>query len=176
MAKLFFFLCGFICLQDEAPVIAWEASKRLHWTDFKGIPDTRDDAVAITVSGITFRFSITETDAHEVVQFSTEVFAHFYPEESWCKIDQANTHILEHEQLHFDITALYARKFRYRISQLKVSNGIKSQLKHIHKAINIELAQMQNKYDDETDYSRNFQFQAKWKTYIEAELLKYTEY
>jgi len=176
VVNLFLFLCGAVCFQYEAPVITWEASKPLQWEDFKGIPDAHDDAAALTVSGITFRFIITETDAHEVVKFSTEVFAYFYPEESWYKKNQGNTHILEHEQLHFDITALYARKFRYRISQLKVSNGVKRQLKKIHKDINTELAQMQIKYDIETDYSRNFQLQAKWKSYIEAELLKYAEY
>ncbi|WP_298556186.1 DUF922 domain-containing protein [uncultured Algibacter sp.] len=172
---LLLFLC-FVCVQDEEPVLPWNASYKLSWADFKDKPNMNESAVAITASGITFGFSITQTDKNEVVSFTTEVFAHFYPEQSWYKIKQADNHILGHEQLHFDITELYARKFRYRISQLKVSNNVRRQLKKMHNDINVELAQMQDKYDNETDYSRNFEYQTTWKIYIDTELKKYSKY
>ena len=35
---------------------------------------------------------------------------------------------------------------------------------------------MQNKYDTETDYSRNFESQSKWKIYVNAELNEYSKY
>lgn len=135
-----------------------------------------DGAVAVTSSGITFGYSITQTDTKEVVSYTSEVHAHFYPEQSWYKIERADNHILGHEQLHFDITELYARKFRYRISQLKLSNTIRRQLKGIHNDINAELSKMQNTYDSETDYSRNFEAQAEWKITMDAELAKYSQY
>ena len=135
-----------------------------------------DGAVAITASGITFGYSIRQTEKNEVVSFTSEVDAHYYPEQSWYKAEQADNHILGHEQLHFDITELFARKFRYRISQLKVSNNVKGQLKKIHKDIITELSKMQNKYDNETDYSRNFESQATWETFMIAELKKFIKY
>lgn len=172
---LLLFLC-FFCVQDDAPVLSWNASYKLKWSDFKAKPNMSDGAVAITASGITFGFSITQTDKNEVVSFTSEVHAHFYPEESWYKIEQADNHILGHEQLHFDITELFARKFRYRIGQLKLSNNVRKQLKRINNDIYAELAQMQKKYDNETDYSMNFESQSKWKTYMDAELRKYSKY
>ncbi|WP_238320928.1 DUF922 domain-containing protein [Neotamlana nanhaiensis] len=155
--------------QDQ-PVKSWKASYKLTWNDFKGKPQLQTGAAAITASGISFGFSITETDSHKVVDFTTEVHAHFYPEQSWYIPEQATNTILGHEQLHFDITELFARKFRQRISKLKISNNIKQELKALHKTINKELAVCQNKYDSETDFSRSFEAQLQWKLYVEAEL------
>ena len=109
------FLC-FFCIQNDESVLSWDASYKLSWSDFKAKPNTNSSAVAITASGIIFGFSIKQTDKNKVVSFTTDVYAHFYPEQSWYKMKRANNHILQHEQLHFDITELYARKFRYRIS------------------------------------------------------------
>lgn len=161
-------------VQDE-PVISWSTSYKLSWSDFKGKPNQRVSAVAVTASGISFGYTIKETD-RQVVDFSTEVYAHFYPEKSWYKSERANSHILGHEQLHFDITELYARKFRYRISKLKLSNAIKSELKALQKSINLELKQLQDQYDTESNYSRNFEAQAKWEAYVAEELKKLSKY
>ena len=176
MIKILLLLSCLICVQDNEPVLSWNESFKLSWDDFKAEPNKNVSAVAITASGITFGYSIKQTDKDEVISFSSEVHAHFYPEQSWYKSERADAHILGHEQLHFDITELYARKFRYRISQLKLSNRVRLELKTIHKEINTELSQLQNKYDNETDYSRNFETQSKWKIYIDAELATYAKY
>ncbi|SFZ92792.1 protein of unknown function [Flaviramulus basaltis] len=176
MVRIFLIICCFFSVQKDEPIISWNESYKLSWSDFKAKPDNNTSAVAITASGITFGFSVTQTDRNDVVSFSTEVYAHFYPEQSWYKVEQADTHVLGHEQLHFDITELHARKFRQLISLLKISNSIRNELKQLHNTINKELAELQNKYDDETNYSRNFEAQQKWKTYIEAELKKLSEF
>jgi len=174
VAKILFVLCCFLFVQDET-IMSWNESYKLSWTDFKGQPNHKVSAVAITASGISFGFSVRETDSR-VISFTTEVFCHFYPEQSWYKPDRADTHVLGHEQLHFNITELYARKFRQYISLLKVSNTIKSELRQLNKTINKELAAMQDKYDTETNYSRNFENQTKWKAYIAEELKKFSKY
>lgn len=155
--------------------MSWNESYKLSWADFKGEPNHNVSAVAITASGISFGFSVRETDS-EVVGFTTEVFCHFYPEQSWYKPDIADAHVLGHEQLHFDITELHARKFRQRISMLKVSNTIKSELRQLNKTINKELSEMQNRYDAESNYSRDFENQAKWKNFVAEELEKLSKY
>jgi len=174
--RILLLLSCLVFVQNDEPVLSWNESYKLSWQDFKAKPNTNDSAVAITASGITFGFSIRQTDKKEVVSFSSEVHAHFYPEQSWYKIEQVDNHILGHEQLHFNITELFARKFRYRIGQVKLSNSVRVELKKIHNDINSELSQMQNKYDTETDYSRNFESQSKWKIYVNAELNEYSKY
>ncbi|MCB4799988.1 DUF922 domain-containing protein [Neotamlana laminarinivorans] len=168
--RLFIASFLFLCNYQDQPVKSWKADYKLIWADFKGKPNPNHSAVAVTASGITFGFSITETNTNKVVDFNAEVYAHFYPEQSWYAPNRANAHVLGHEQLHFNITELFARKFRQRISKLKKSNNIRRELKTLHNTINKELAQFQNKYDTETDFSRNFEAQLKWEKYIEAEL------
>ncbi len=175
MIRLFFILCCFLCIQQDEPAMSWNESYKLSWSDFKDTPDSSTSAVAITASGITFGFSVRTTD-DQVTSFTSDVYAHFYPEKSWYKKKQADTHVLGHEQLHFDITELHARKFRQRIDQIKVSNSVRNQLKTLHNTINKELSQMQNSYDSETNYSRNVEAQTKWKVYIAGELKKLSKY
>ncbi|MFD1615078.1 DUF922 domain-containing protein [Gelatiniphilus marinus] len=174
MAKILLVLCCFVYVQDE-PTRSWNASYKLSWADFKGQPNHNVSAVAITASGISFGFSVRETDS-KVVGFTTEVFCYFYPEQSWYKPNLADNHVLGHEQLHFDITELHVRKFRQRISGLKVSNTIKSELRQLNKTINKELAEMQDKYDAETNYSRHLENQETWKNYIADQLNKLSKY
>lgn len=174
MIRYLFILCSFLFIQDE-PVISWSDSYKLSWSDFKNKSNGHPTAAAVTASGITFGFSIKQTDT-KVVSYTTEVHSHFYPEKSWYNIKLADIHVLGHEQLHFDITELYARKLKQRISKLKVSNSIRKELKKLHNDINRELAAFQDKYDDETNYSRNIEVQEKWKTYITSELQKLSKY
>ena len=176
MLRIILLFCGFLFFQQNEPVLSWNETYRLSWADFKSEPNNNTSAAAITASGITFGFSITQTDENQVISFTSEVHAHFYPEQSWYKIEQADDHVLGHEQLHFDITELYARKFRERISKLRVSNNIGRELKGIHQTINKELSEIQNTYDNETDFSRNYEAQAKWTAFVKLELQKLAKY
>lgn len=102
--------------------------------------------------------------------------AHFYPGQSWYKPKLADNHVLSHEQFHFNITELYARKFRQRISLLETSNNIKKELNQLYKIIKMELGEMQNKYDNESNYSRDVENQAKWEVFVTSELEKLSKY
>ncbi|MEC3907426.1 DUF922 domain-containing protein [Tamlana sp. 2201CG12-4] len=176
MIRTILILLYLISFQKDQPVLAWNESYKLSWTDFKAKPDDSQSAVAVTASGITFGFSIKQNSKNRVVGFTSNVFAHFYPEQSWYKPGQADTHVLGHEQLHFDITELFVRKFRYRISKLKASNSVSDELKKIHKSILKELSEFQDQYDNETNYSRNFETQVKWEVYVLQELQKLSKY
>ncbi|TBN04917.1 DUF922 domain-containing protein [Hyunsoonleella flava] len=160
----------FVQTNDE-PVMSWQEAYRLTWNDFKAKPKYSSSAVATAASGITFGFSIRESD-DRVISFTTEVHAHFYPEQSWYKPERADNHVLGHEQLHFDITELFARKFRKRISLLKTTNDVAKRLRAIHRNINKELAEFQNQYDTETDFSRDIEMQLQWELFIKKELKK----
>lgn len=160
--------------KDEA-TIPWSETYKLSWDDFQGPPKQDSDAVATTASGITFSYSIKKT-SKRIVSFKTQISAHFYPEKSWYKPNHADNHILAHEQFHFNITELHARKFRQRVSELPVTQSLSTVLDHIHQEINTELSALQEKYDAETNFSRNFEQQALWQKYIEGELAKLAKF
>ena len=167
-------ICVLMFHNDET-AIAWSESYSLTWSDFQGFPSVNSDAVAITASGITFSYSIKKTSVR-VVSFDTQVDAHFYPEKSWYKPNHADNHILAHEQYHFNITELFARKFRQRIAQVKISQSLSENLDRIHQEINKELSEFQELYDAETNYSRNFEEQTKWQDRIDNALDNSTKF
>ncbi|WP_179346081.1 DUF922 domain-containing protein [Winogradskyella ursingii] len=165
----FFFLVG--NPSNEEPML-WTESKKLDWSDFKSAPNPNSDAVALTASGITFGFSIKTTNRNRVVDFTATVESHFYPNKSWYVESMADDYILAHEQLHFDITELYARMFREKLSKLKPNQNIKGQLKRLHNSINEALDKTQKRYDFESNHSMNPEMQKKWELFIELELKK----
>jgi hypothetical protein len=170
--KLFglFILCGaFHVLVAQEDTLLWEEDRPLLWSDFKASPNPAAEAVAITASGLTFAYSISESE-RGVSSFKAEVSAHFYPDRSWVQMEQATDHVLVHERLHFDITELYARKLRKALSSLTVNRQIAAQLKQTHDRINGELDRMQNAYDFETNHSINIAAQERWEQKVRQEL------
>lgn len=171
-------LCLFVFFIGSKPneeTLIWDADNKLTWADFKATPDKESDAVALTASGITFGYSV-QTSGKRILEFSTSVESHFYPNKSWHKEDQSDIHILAHEQLHFDITELYARKFREQIAELQVNQNIKKQLNKLHEDINAELSTAQHKYDKETQHSIDAVQQRRWSNYVEKELARLDVY
>ncbi|WP_290698527.1 hypothetical protein [Lacinutrix sp.] len=170
MNKFLVLVSFLFCFQSDTPEFSWHENRKLNWEDFKGEPDVNSNAAAVTASGITFSYSVEKSSIRGVTGFKTEVFAHFYPEHSWCKKEIADAHILKHEQFHFNITELSVRYFRQHISKLKASEAIAKQLDALHKQANIDLETMQKRYDSETNYSINKEEQLRWVTFVNKEL------
>ncbi len=163
-ALFLFVVIGFTSEQDDE-TIPWCSENRLTWDDFKGAVPSNQSAAAITASGITYRFSTYGTRDSIQVVFKINTF--FYPTKSWYQPEMCNTLILGHEQLHFDISELYARKLKKRLESERYAYGtVKTKVKSIYRKINEELDVYQNLYDAETNFSRNMDKQAEWKLNI----------
>lgn len=172
-------LCGlfFFLLQqtNKEESFTWNESHKLTWADFKSQPDVSRDAVALTASGITFGYSL-KTFEDRIIGFTTSVEAHFYPNKSWYKKGKANDITLKHEQLHFDITELYARMFREQLSKISVNQNIALQLNTLNNSINEIHNATQKKYDAESKHSTDIAKQKQWEVFIAAELKKLDQY
>ncbi|MDY2587210.1 DUF922 domain-containing protein [Winogradskyella aquimaris] len=165
----------FIGTSPYEDTITWNDTRKLSWEDFKADPNPNSEAVALTASGITFGYSL-KTSGKRIVDYTTSVEAHFYPKKSWYLSEKANDHILAHEQLHFDITELYVRKFRQQLDRLVINQNIKTQMGQIHQAINEALDKTQKTYDEQTNHSINIEAQKYWHRYITEELKKLEKY
>ncbi|MCF8272529.1 MAG: DUF922 domain-containing protein [Flavobacteriaceae bacterium] len=175
MSRFIILICCFLFVEKDEPVITWRESYKLSWNDFKGEAHKNEKAVAITASGFSFEYSIKQ-NVFRAVSFEAKVEACFFSEQSWYKPELVNDYILSHEQLHYDITELYTRKFRQQLSQLKVSKTIKSDLESLHKLMNKQLESRQNDYDAETNNSINKEAQLLWQQKIETELQTLVSY
>lgn len=172
---IFSVLFLFLRASSNEETISWNDMRKLSWEDFKGSPNPNSDAVALTASGITFGYSV-KTSGKRIVNYSASVQAHFYPNKSWYLTEKADDHILAHEQLHFDITELYVRKFKQQLERLVVNQNIKTQMNQIHVAINEALDKTQKTYDEQTNHSINVEAQNYWENYIKEELKKLEKY
>ncbi|MEM6720156.1 MAG: DUF922 domain-containing protein [Bacteroidota bacterium] len=168
-------LCLFFLVQSEE-TITWSQNDKLHWGNFEGEPDYNSDAVAITASGITYGLSVKSFSNSDKIEYKTDVKAHFYPRESWYLKGRVNDTVLNHEQLHFDISELHARKFRKRIEEATFTKNIDKEIARIYDQVNKELREMQEAYDDGSDYSRNYEGQIEWQNLVAKELKKYQKY
>ena len=168
--KVLVVFCFFLLFtQSKEDTLTWNAAQKLTWADFKANPNPNSNAVATTASGITFAYSV-KTLNNQIVSFTTSVESHFYPNKSWYIKEKANNYILAHEQLHFDITELYARKFKQQLAKITVNQNIKEQLKALHLSITEALNVTQKKYDAQSNHSINVEIQQQWETFIKAEL------
>ena len=154
---------------DEERVLAWSSERRLTWKDYQGSPLKTEWASATTASGITY--SLSSVLGGNEPRLEVNVMALFYPDKSWYKPELCDEVVLSHEQLHFDITELYARKFRERLKTVRNDENVKKSVRSIFVEINKELNAFQNKYDRETNFSRNIPEQLAWNKKI-SEVLK----
>jgi hypothetical protein len=159
---------GFSSPQDYE-TIAWSNENKLTWADFQGKAPNNGRAAATTASGISYQFSTVGSNGEIEIDYKVSTF--FYPNKSWYQPHLCDTLILSHEQLHFDISELFARKMRNRLATSKFTQNVKAEVKQIYKEILEELEDFQNRYDDQTNFSRDMEQQLIWNTKI-AEALK----
>ena len=145
--------------------IFWEEGKKLTWGDFKKTPPKFHSSAAITASGLSYGFSADINGGKVDVNY--EVKAYFLTIESWVKFRfKHDEYLLAHEQLHFDITELYVRKFREQLKTVRFTEDVENEINAIYKPIAKDRIAMQKRYDAETDHSRNLKMQYKWKSRI----------
>lgn len=162
----------FFTVSEDAMTIPWTEETKLSWENFTGKSDPGSPFVASTHSSIIFNYNVRSENGK--LSLSTETDSYFYPELSWYNKGEVNAHILKHEQGHFDITELHARKLRKAFSEYKVTENFKKDLSAIFTTINNDRQKMQNLFDKETNHSRNAEKEAHWQKLIAAELLKYS--
>lgn len=160
---------GFNVSQDYE-TMAWSQENKLTWEDFKGKTPNNARAAATTASGISYQFSTSGSNGEIELDYLVSTF--FYPDKSWYQPRICDSLILSHEQLHFDISELYARKMRKRLASTSFTQNVKAEVKQIYKEVLEELQDFQNLYDDQTNFSRDVEQQLNWNNKIEEVLNK----
>ena len=161
--------------QYDPEKIFWEQDG-LIWEDFKAAPNEESKFDANTNAGLSFSWGVKNTNGN--IELTYEVTSYFNPYLSWVKEDSDNDYLLKHEQLHFDITELHARKLRKKLSEVNpgsLGKEPKGVLTRIYQAVEKERAAMQIEFDNESRHSLDKDGEARWQKYVRAELLKYDD-
>jgi len=150
-------------------VIAWDSATKLTWADFAGKADPESPYNAATISGILYKM-YPRSDG-----YSDSIIAVFYTSESWVKGRTESA--LIHEQGHFDITEIFARKLRKRLQEFVPKRGdLNHQLNLLYEEVESERDAMENLYDKETRHSADAVRQARWNVTIRNELRALEEF
>lgn len=163
-------LSSFLFAQSEKEdMIKWDDDIRLNWADYLGKPDGSSDAAASTSTYLVIDYSIWQNSLTYKIQ------SLFSRTRSWG-LHKTN-YILSHEQGHFDIAEIFARKLHKKMSEYKFDKRTyQKSLGKIYDDVVEEKTEMQNEYDKETRHSINREKQAKWLKKIEKLLEEYKDY
>lgn len=152
----------FLSRKDE-PYIDWSQEKRLEWDDFKAAPVKNSDAAALTATHLGFSYSFVNN------QVSYDIMCRFDKSKSWGLVK--NDWILKHEQGHFDIAEIFARRLNKSVSEyLFNKKTFQKDLDNIYKKVIADKEAYQQEYDTGSDFSRSKKNQNEWLKIIAKEL------
>lgn len=152
--------------------ITWNKYRKLTWTDFKGKPLMNEPKFsALTASYISSECGFK----HNKLIYNVK--AVFLPNDSYI-VGKVTDKLLFHEQLHFDLTELYARKLRKMFSEQinTITEADSVTLKIDINAILNEWEKMQHEYDEATYHGLDEVVQNRWQKMIELGLNQLENY
>ena len=171
---------------DATAELRWEKSRPLTWDDFQGIPDLR----ALSLGAAAIKADVKHQSVYDwkIIQGSchywftkVEGIAYMSKIESWVRPDQKNFLVLQHEQIHFDIVEIHAKKFNQRVenellnrvflcpggsdswSESKIKIAVYAKVTAILNQIKKEIPLMQKAYDEQTIHGMNREEQKAWE-------------
>jgi hypothetical protein len=146
---------------ETEDIIPWENDKRLAWDDFLCDPKVGTDAVASTSTSLGIAYQLNDG------QLKYHITCYFNKEKSWGLM--RTDYILAHEQGHFDITEIFARKLNEALQNYQFNKRtFKKDIGQIYQSIVAEKEDYQKTYDAETDHSRNRKVQYDWLEKIDS--------
>lgn len=148
-------------LQDPAPM-KWTKDQRLGYSDFAGKravsedPHATRDTLAVVVCYI--KYDLNLKGGKPVIH----AYAVMDSQKSWIGIQDSD--VLNHEQGHFDITEIYARRFQKRINDTSILqlHDYFIYLNSAYSQVQNDLAQEQAKYDGWTMNAPGKEYYFKW--------------
>lgn len=168
-------------------LLLWDENRPLTWNDFQGVPGifpqsytgSKDDFTAFTWTWLSADWQFQKTDS-SVCQYeftSVDGMASFDKSASWVRErGLTDQELLEHEQGHFDIAEIHARKLESELlgKQFSCPNGIfdvdkiNQKTNDFFNQILEEFGDMNSLYDIETDHYNNKEKQLEWNEKLKS--------
>ena len=149
---------------------AWSATRRLAWSDFRGQPPGSGPEVAKTAYALFYAWKCRGE------AFEFRVIAAFRPRQSWVKtIALTDTLLrrsaLRHEQTHFDLADVHARRMRRYFDDLAgACRKTDRELTQLAGRLITDEKAEQQRYDAETNHGLRSEDQAAWNADVARQL------
>jgi hypothetical protein len=168
---LFFIVSSFHCFAQEKDeeLLKWSNTRKLTWADYKAAPDSANEFAASTTTYLIIDYTFMPDN------FRFNIQSFFSKTNSWGL--NKTDYILRHEQGHFDIAEIFARKLYQKLKDYRYNNKtFKDDTQKIYDIIVNEKTKMQSDYDNATNHSINEIKQAEWLKKIAKMLEEYADY
>lgn len=156
--------------------IEWKEDKKLIWSNFKSKVNNQrgKDIVAYTHCGWVSSV-VKSTNPKGDAKVSIETI--FNEDKSWKDEKRINDYVLNHEQKHFDIAEIYARKMRKEIfAKIKTSGDYDKYFQTIYNHTIKDYKNFQALYDGVTEHGMNREKQSEYDVIISDELEQLKNY
>ena len=151
-------------------MLTWKEGRRLKITDFQA-DTTNRPYIAVTASSMSLYWEIHPASKEAVVQ-SKAIFTRNL---SYFKGRPDSLRILAHEQAHFDIAEIYARKFRRTLLEQTFSTQtLNEEIRRVYDRNFKAMQDYQDRYDHEV-YADPAK-QVNWLIQVKTELSRYASY
>jgi hypothetical protein len=163
------FLVSLLCLSfssDTHDKLYWDERNQLAWSDFKEVGTLRGNEVAHVNTGTEIHLISYKNNSAKY-----QIRAFICKSNTLVKKGKQNPHLLNHEQVHFDIRELYTRKLRKVFAtQVFKEDSFENAFNQITTLKYKECIDYQELYDSETNHSKNKEKQEEWNKRIAKEL------
>jgi len=157
--------------ETEEDTFTFSDKNLVDWNDYQPRVGVVSVYKALTYTGIKYKL---DTDDDQRV--SLEITAYFDKSRSWVNKESMTEELLNHEQRHFDITAIYAEQLRNELKSFVGMNiakfmdtGKSKKVKETFNRVYAEMEAKQRAYDTATGHSTNVESQVKWDEWIDTE-------
>jgi predicted secreted Zn-dependent protease len=152
----------------QGGTLHWSATRPLVLADFKARPRPDEAHAALTSATIVAQVACRSN------QFSGHVQAAFDPTRSWVRDPATITaKLLRHEQLHFDITEVYARRLRQKLAGVRIPCAeLGPTFERLSKGVYADWEKAEDQYDRDTNHGLKPEQQAQWETQVQQQLLE----
>lgn len=155
-------------ISNTGNVIKWSKSRKLQISDFVQVSDPLPNgATAITSTGIWMDRDNTRPCGWKAYAVFDKIGSKWYihGQKRFSEL------ILQHEQLHFDITNYMSNRLDSVLKSLP-NRMSQYQLDSLYYDWRMRLDSMQKWYDKSVDHSRDSVSQSKWNRYVDSLLKK----
>ncbi|SIP86621.1 hypothetical protein SAMN05880574_10189 [Chryseobacterium sp. RU37D] len=174
--KWIFAICVLVSSVLHSQKIYWEEGIKLNLDNFKSKVNRRggNNVVAYTNCGWVYSYE-KSSDPKAPVKIKIETV--FNENLSWKDVKRINDYVLLHEQKHFDVAEVFARKLRKAIAEKIITSADFD--KYFQSVYNRTLKEYQNfqkAYDTETQNGIIEEKQSEYNRIIAEELENYKSY
>lgn len=168
LLPFFFIFLSFTSTVEQC--LIWRKEKKIQWEDFEAVIPSQTVHAAISKVAVNYSYNSVRDSIKLVVE------ACFTKKQSWVIPENKTDYLLNHEQRHFDIAEINARKFRQYALKWDGKYNIAGYLSEGNDIFSKSLDTMQDTYDKETNHSINKKEQKKWDAKIDSLLNSYSSY